>query len=155
MVVRRFLLTLCLAAASWGCEKGAAVPTPAKEASKPIANVAPQGSSRPAPKADLETTTGTSSPAEVGKNLYETVCAACHSSDGSGSLMRKSLPGIGDLTDPVLHDRLDDASMANVISQGKGEMPGFGSLLSAEKIQAVVTYIRTLKKMPGKPSAPQ
>jgi mono/diheme cytochrome c family protein len=39
-----------------------------------------------------------------------------------------------------------DAQLADVVGQGRGNMPAFGTRLSKEQIDALVKYIRTLAK---------
>lgn len=83
---------------------------------------------------------------EAGKSLYIRICANCHGMDGTGEQMRKMWPTIGDLTSGEMHGRLDDAALALQITNGKNQMPGFGTMLKPEEVKSVVAYVRTLKK---------
>ncbi len=83
---------------------------------------------------------------EAGKDLYIRICVNCHGADGTGDQMRKMWPTIGDLTSSEMHGRLDDAALALHITNGKNQMPGFGTMLKPEEVKSVVAYVRTLKK---------
>ena len=39
-----------------------------------------------------------------------------------------------------------DAQLANVIAEGRGNMPAFGTRLSTGQVDALVKYVRTLGK---------
>jgi mono/diheme cytochrome c family protein len=75
--------------------------------------------------------------------LYKSKCAACHGSDGSGSAMGKKLGAHDFQTADV--QKMSDAELTDVITNGKNKMPKYGSL-KAEDIKGLVAYIRTLKK---------
>lgn len=78
---------------------------------------------------------GALSPLE-GKRIYAARCASCHGADGEGGI---GLP----LGDGAVVEKFPDieAQMA-VIADGRNAMPGFGSTLSAEQIEAVATFER-------------
>ena len=73
---------------------------------------------------------------------FRTKCAMCHGPDGSGSEVGKSM-NVPDLRAPVVQ-KLPDAELAKVISNGKGGMPPFKNSLSEEQIYALVAHIRSL-----------
>ena len=73
---------------------------------------------------------------------FRTECAMCHGPDGSGSEVGKSM-NVPDLRSPVVQ-KLADAELAQVISNGKGGMPSFKNSLSEGQIHALVAYIRSL-----------
>lgn len=60
--------------------------------------------------------------------------------------MRAMLPKIGDLTAAETHARMDDAAMTELITKGRGKMPPLGGALNPDQINAVIAYVRTLKK---------
>ncbi|MGL4610823.1 MAG: c-type cytochrome, partial [Trueperaceae bacterium] len=67
-----------------------------------------------------------------GGSLYAAHCAACHGVNGEG--------GSG----PVLAGNAraaDIANAENIITYGRGLMPGFGAMLSPEQIEAVTQYV--------------
>ena len=79
-----------------------------------------------------------------GASLYKTTCASCHGPDGRGSAVGKSLHA-ADFHSPQVQQQSDE-QLAKVIADGRGNMPPFGTRLSADQIDALVKYIRTLGK---------
>ena len=73
---------------------------------------------------------------------FKTKCAMCHGPDGSGSAVGKSM-NVPDLRSQVIQ-KLPDAQLAQIISDGKGGMPSFRSSLSEDQIHSLVAYIRSL-----------
>jgi mono/diheme cytochrome c family protein len=73
---------------------------------------------------------------------FRTKCAMCHGQDGGGSEVGKSM-NVPDLRSPVVQ-KLPDAQLAQIISDGKAGMPQFKNSLSEDQIHALVTYIRSL-----------
>ncbi len=78
------------------------------------------------------------------KSTFQTKCAMCHGPDGAGSEVGKSM-NIPDLRSPVVQ-KLPDAQLAQVISDGKGGMPSFKSSLSEDQIRDLVAHIRSLRQ---------
>jgi mono/diheme cytochrome c family protein len=66
---------------------------------------------------------------EEGKSLFEANCAACPTDLFTSQEKMAALSG-------------DD--LANIVRQGQGDIPAFGSNLSDEQVAAVVTYLRSL-----------
>jgi cytochrome c553 len=73
---------------------------------------------------------------------FRTKCAMCHGQDGGGSEVGKSM-NVPDLRSPVVQ-KLPDAQLAQIISDGKGGMPSFKNSLSEDQIHGLVTYVRSL-----------
>src|SRR5436853_4774850 len=73
---------------------------------------------------------------------FRTKCALCHGQDGGGSEVGKSM-NVPDLRSPAVQ-KLPDAQLAQVISNGKGGMPSFKNSLSETQIHGLATYIRSL-----------
>ena len=73
---------------------------------------------------------------------FRTKCAMCHGPDGAGSEIGKSM-NVPDLRSVAIQ-KLPDAELAQVITNGKGGMPSFKSSLNAGQIHDIVAYIRTL-----------
>jgi mono/diheme cytochrome c family protein len=42
--------------------------------------------------------------------------------------------------------RQTDLELTNVIAGGKGKMPPYGKKLTTEELQAIIAFVRTLKK---------
>ena len=72
-----------------------------------------------------------------GKSVFESHCVNCHGADGQLGLM--DAPNL-------TTSELDAAARIEIISNGKGAMQPFGGVLTEEEIQAVATYVETLKK---------
>jgi mono/diheme cytochrome c family protein len=78
-----------------------------------------------------------------GGRLFQRRCASCHGALGNGG---NSMNGpAADLTDPVLHDRLTDGAIHEVIWRGKGRMPAVSGMREDE-MRAVTAHIRTLRR---------
>jgi mono/diheme cytochrome c family protein len=75
--------------------------------------------------------------------LFKSKCAACHGADGTGSAMGKKM-GVHDFTTDEVQ-KMSDAELTDIITNGKNKMPKYGSL-KPEEIKGLVAYIRTLKK---------
>jgi mono/diheme cytochrome c family protein len=73
---------------------------------------------------------------------FRTKCAMCHGKIGGGSEVGKSM-NVPDLRSAAVQ-KLPDAELARIISNGKGEMPSFKNSLSEDQIRGLVTYIRSL-----------
>jgi len=72
---------------------------------------------------------------EDGKEIFEANCAGCHGADGSGSNFGR------DLTD-VATQQEDRTVHITSVTDGKGNMPEFGSSLSEDDIDKVISYVR-------------
>ena len=75
---------------------------------------------------------------------YRTKCATCHGPDGSGSAVGKTM-NVPDLRSPEVQ-KVSDAQLAQLISEGKGGMPPFKSSLNEDQIHAMVSYVRSLRQ---------
>lgn len=84
--------------------------------------------------------------AKAGKTVYSHKCQMCHGPDGNGNpgmaaaLKVKFLP----LGSPEVQ-KLSDAELKKIITEGKGKMPAVKGLSDAE-ISNVIAFVRTLKK---------
>jgi cytochrome c6 len=79
-----------------------------------------------------------------GQDVFKAKCAMCHGADGSASTgMGKSM-GLKPLSSPQVQ-KVSDADMAALITNGKGKMPAFKGKLTDAQIADVVAYVRTLK----------
>ena len=72
---------------------------------------------------------------ETGRKVYASRCASCHGPKGSG-LVGPRLAGV------VAEKYPDVAAQRAVIAEGKGAMPPWKNVLSAEEIDAVVRFTR-------------
>ncbi len=80
----------------------------------------------------------------AGKATFQTKCAMCHGPDGGGSEVGKSM-NVPDLRSQAVQ-KLSDAELAQIISNGKGGMPAFKDSLSEDQIHGLVSHIRTLRQ---------
>lgn len=73
-----------------------------------------------------------------GAAVFANRCASCHGRAGGGGLGPQLSKG------RVVARFPDIADQVAVITNGRGGMPGFGTRLSAEEIEAVAEYVRSL-----------
>ena len=78
--------------------------------------------------------------------LYAKNCATCHGKDGRAKTFKAKMNHARNLTDPEWQDKASDERIFNSIMNGKGKMPAFGKKLSEQEINALVPYVRALKK---------
>jgi cytochrome c6 len=76
-----------------------------------------------------------------GAALFTGKCTMCHGKDGKGSPAGVKM-GAKDLTTL----KAAEAELAAVISDGRNKMPAFKAKLSAEDVQAVAKYVKSLQK---------
>jgi mono/diheme cytochrome c family protein len=113
-------------------------PTPAREVSTkpvPVAPVTTAGAAAKAeavatttkaaaPAAPIASTAPAPAPARVGMapdQLYRAICIACHDVDGRGTIVRKAMPAIPDLTDAKWQASRSDAELLHSVLEGKGQ----------------------------------
>lgn len=78
---------------------------------------------------------------------YKAKCSGCHGADGKGV---ESL-GTPNMTDAKWQAGHSTAVITKAINDGKGQMPGFKSSMSAADVKAMVAYLRSLApKAPAK-----
>jgi mono/diheme cytochrome c family protein len=78
--------------------------------------------------------------------LYARNCASCHGRDGRAKTLRAKRNHARNLSDSEWQNRVSDERIFNSIMNGKGKMPAFGKKLSEQEIDALVAYVRGLKK---------
>ncbi len=77
-----------------------------------------------------------------GAAVYKAKCASCHGPDGTGQTgMGKALK----LKDLGSAD-VQKSDIAAVVKDGKGKMPAYKGKISDDEINAVVTFVKSLKK---------
>ncbi len=81
---------------------------------------------------------GTSAAARTpGAKLFEANCASCHGADGGGGIGPQLAGGV------VTRDFPNESDQITFVTNGRGSMPAFGSVLTPAQIQQVVQYTRT------------
>src|SRR6266849_7107816 len=73
---------------------------------------------------------------------FRAKCAMCHGQDGSGTEVGKNM-NVPDLRSQAVQ-KLPDAELAQIISNGKAGMPSFKNSLSEDQIHGLVTHIHSL-----------
>jgi mono/diheme cytochrome c family protein len=91
---------------------------------------------------------------QLGKSVFQSYCAACHgdtgAGDGSNSFNLDPRPR--DLGDPAFQKKKNDADLADAVRRGgsgvglSSLMPPWGHTLNDRQIEAVVVYVRSLKR---------
>ena len=93
---------------------------------------------------------------EIGKQTFQTYCAGCHGEAGAGDGFNSfSLdPHPRDLSDPAFQKTKSNADLEDAIRRGgagvglSSLMPPWGRTLDARHVDAVVLYIRSLRRGP-------
>ena len=86
--------------------------------------------------------------------LFQGNCAACHGTDGSGTIMRAKLPNIPDFTSQAWQVSQTDVEIINRIDFGDmPNMPTFRYILSRNQILALGAYIRMFASTARTPTA--
>ena len=78
--------------------------------------------------------------------LFEKHCDTCHGKDGRAKTFKAKFNHARNLTDSKWQAEATDERIFNSITNGKGKMPAWGKKLSEAQINALVAYVRTLKK---------
>ncbi len=92
----------------------------------------------------------------LGRQVYRHYCQTCHGDTGGGDGFNAFNldPHPRDLSDPVFQKK-SDADLADAIRRGGSGvglsplMPPWGHTLSAQEIDQVILYVRTLRKPPA------
>jgi mono/diheme cytochrome c family protein len=95
-------------------------------------------------------TAGGAGDADLGTKIYMERCALCHGASGKGD--GTAAAGL----DPKPRNHTDGSYMNNrtndqlleVIRNGKGAMPAWGTILSDAEVHAVLKHVRTLAQPP-------
>ena len=93
----------------------------------------------------------------LGKAVFRHYCHTCHGETGAGDGFNAFNvdPRPRDLSDPAFQKSHTDAALADAIRRGGAGvglapvMPPWGRTLTADQVDQVVRYIRTLKKDPA------
>ena len=82
-----------------------------------------------------------------GRALFAQACAKCHAADGSGGLpMAANGPRPVNLTAAEWQRSRSDDEIVATLRDGRGAMPPFKDVISAEQIAALAAYVRTLQR---------
>lgn len=85
-------------------------------------------------------------PSRSVSSLYNKNCVSCHGRDGRSRTSKAKRNHARDIADSSWHEAVSDERIYNSISNGRGKMPKFSRKLSEAEIDALVSYVRALKK---------
>jgi mono/diheme cytochrome c family protein len=88
------------------------------------------------------------------ERLWKSKCAGCHGPDGKGQTEQGKKMAVSDMTTAAWQAQFDDAKLKAAIADGlkrdKGgvhqEMDAYKTKLRPDQIDALVAYLRSLKK---------
>jgi mono/diheme cytochrome c family protein len=79
----------------------------------------------------------------VGARIFQQYCIVCHGPDGTGSIMRPSMPPIPDFTSTAFHESHSNAQIMVSILDGKGTlMPANRGRVTEDQAGDLVAFIR-------------
>ena len=78
--------------------------------------------------------------------LFEKHCDTCHGKDGQAKTFKAKFNHARNLADANWQAEVTDERLFNSITNGKGKMPAWGKKLTEAQINALVAYVRSLKK---------
>ncbi|NWF85557.1 MAG: cytochrome c [Bryobacteraceae bacterium] len=81
--------------------------------------------------------------AAKGKEVFEQ-CGVCHSHDTDEKKMGPSLKGLYKKAKMTNGQKPTDASILAIVNKGKGTMPAFADVLSAEEKDNLLAFLKTL-----------
>jgi mono/diheme cytochrome c family protein len=85
------------------------------------------------------------SPAQaIGRNVFDANCARCHEPYSSRGLHGPSLHNLYKKQYLPSGMPANDDRITDVIMRGRAKMPAFGNTLSDAKLDALLTYLKTL-----------
>jgi mono/diheme cytochrome c family protein len=92
------------------------------------------------------TAAGKAAPAADVRANYDAKCASCHGRDGRSKTARGRRTHSRDLTDSSWQNDVGDERLFNSINNGRGRMPAFKKSLSENEIEALVAFVRRLRR---------
>jgi uncharacterized membrane protein/cytochrome c5 len=82
--------------------------------------------------------------------IFRALCLKCHDTDGTGEIVRDTMPKVPDFTDAAWHATRSDADLSHSILEGKGKsMPPGRGKLSEEQARGLVDYVRAFAPTAG------
>jgi mono/diheme cytochrome c family protein len=80
-----------------------------------------------------------------GEDIFKSHCVVCHGTDGTGNTTLGKQLKASDLHGADVQ-KLSDAELKKIISDGKNNMPAFSGQVTAAEIDDLVKYIRIMGK---------
>ena len=84
-------------------------------------------------------------PVSAGADTFAAKCASCHAKDGSGNTPIGKKMALRDLGSADVQKQTDQ-QLHDITAKGRKKMPAYEKKLSAEQINELVAYIRSLAK---------
>ena len=85
------------------------------------------------------------------EELFQANCARCHGADGRGDTPLGHTYNSPDFTDNAWWQKHSDItstkSLVSIVTNGKGDMPGFGKKLKSSEIKGLVSYVRRFRNV--------
>ena len=78
--------------------------------------------------------------------IYNRQCVSCHGRDGRGRTRKGRQTRARDVTDAAWQDDVSDERLFNSINNGRGKMPAFRKKISENDIDALVAYVRRMRR---------
>lgn len=78
--------------------------------------------------------------------IYNGQCVSCHGRDGRGRTRKGRQTRARDMTNPSWQDDVSDERLFNSMSNGRGKMPAFRKKISENDIDALVAYVRRMRR---------
>lgn len=78
--------------------------------------------------------------------IYNRQCVSCHGRDGRGRTRKGRQTHARDMTAASWQDDVTDERLFNSISNGRNKMPAFRKKISENDIDALVSYVRRLRR---------
>jgi mono/diheme cytochrome c family protein len=79
---------------------------------------------------------------EDGAALYKSKCAMCH---GDNGVAKKMAEPSRSLNDPKFQEAVSKDDIVKILTEGKGKKKSMKDKLTPEQIEAVATFVKTLK----------
>lgn len=150
--MKRFGIHLCAALLSVACAAALFAQAPGKNGSEKKGEAekkdSPEKKNEAEKKNGSEKKNAAAPPAEEvdrGKTVYDKRCAICHF---AASDAKKVGPGLRGLSKRSTHESdgkpVNDASLRAWIENGGKNMPGFKTVLNADQVRDLLSYLKTL-----------
>ena len=78
--------------------------------------------------------------------IYNRRCVSCHGRDGRGRTRKGRQTHARDMTSREWQDDVSDERLFNSINNGRGKMPAFHKKISENDIDALVAYVRRMRR---------
>jgi cytochrome c6 len=84
-------------------------------------------------------------PASSGADTFAAKCASCHAKDGSGNTTIGKKMALRDLGSTAVQKQTNQ-QLHDITANGKNKMPAYGKKLTADQLDELVAFLRTLAK---------